>query len=193
MKTKNILIAFAVTALVQLFIPLKMIYDSYITETEGVEYHFKARPIDPNDPFRGKFITLDFELEAVATNDTTWQEGDTAYIILAKDENGFAEGKAVSREKPDGAVDYLTAKAKRLLDNSLLFVSLPFDRYYMEESKAPAAESAYFKYAANQDYKPVYAVVAVRKGNSVLKDLIINGMPIREYVIKNRDKNKNHQ
>jgi len=193
MKTKNILIAFAVTALVQLFIPLKMIYDSYITENEGVEYHFKARPIDPSDPFRGKFITLDFELEAVATNDTTWQEGDTAYIILAKDENGFAEGKAVSREKPDGAVDYLTAKAKRLLDNSLLFVSLPFDRYYMEESKAPAAESAYFKYAANQDYKPVYAVVAVRKGNSVLKDVIINGMPIREYVIKNRDKNKNHQ
>lgn len=189
MKTKNILIAFAVTALVQLFIPLKMIYDSHITETDGVEYHFKAMPIDPNDPFRGKYITLAFEMETFTTADTTWQEGDTAYIILAKDKDGFAHGKTLTREQPDNTIDYITAKAKRLYDNTL-FVTLPFDRYYMEESKAPAAETAYAHYAATQDYKPVYAIVAVRKGNSVLKDVIIDGMPIKEYVVKNRDKNK---
>lgn len=186
MKTRNILIAFAVTALVQLFIPLKMIYDSHTTETEGAEYHFKAKPIDPNDPFRGKYITLAFDMETFTTADTTWQEGDTAYIILAKDKDGFAIGKMVTREKPNDG-DYITAEARRLYDQTL-FVNLPFERYYMEESKAPAAEAAYSKYAASQDYKPAYAVVAVRNGNSVLKDVIIDSMPIKEYVIKNRDK-----
>jgi len=184
MKTKNILIAFAITALAQLFVPVKMIYDCEMTAKEGTEYKFKAEPIDPNDPFRGKYITLAFAMEYLTTKDTTWQAGETAYITLAKDNQGFAKAANLSREKPEG--DYITIEITYKIAATQLHLKLPFDRYYMEESKAAAAENAYAEYANLTNYKPVYAIVAVKEGNAVLRDVVIDGMPIKEYVEKKR-------
>ena len=186
MKTKNILIAFAVTALVQLFVPLKMIYDSEITAREGIEYRFKARPVDPNDPFRGKYITLSFDMEDLQTKDTTWASGETIYISLVNDKDGFAIAKNTSREKPETSGDYISAKVVYLRENGKISVELPFDRYYMEEGKAPDAETAYAEYVNRKDYKPAYGLVAIKDGNAVLKDVIIDGIPIKDYVVKNR-------
>jgi len=186
MKTKNILIAFAITALAQLFMPVKMIYDCEMTAKEGTEYKFKAEPIDPNDPFRGKYITLSFSMQNLSTKDTTWQAGETLYITLANDKDGFAKPAASSRNQPEGNVDYIHSKVLYRHSNGDLNIELPFDRYYMEESKAAAAETAYAEYANLKNYKPVYAIVAVKDGNAVLKDVVIDGMPIKEYVEKKK-------
>ena len=184
MKTKHLLTAFAITALAQLFVPAKMIYESEITARTGTEYKFKAEPVDPNDPFRGKYITLAFAMENLTTKDTTWLAGETAYITLAKDSLDFAKAASLSREKPE--TDYITTEIAYKLSDTELRITLPFDRFYMEESKAPEAEIAYGDYVGRQDYKPVYAIVAVKDGNAVLKDVIIDGMPIKEYVEKNK-------
>jgi len=184
MKTKHLLIAFAVTALIQLSVPAKMIYDCEITARQGTEYKFKAEPVDPNDPFRGKYITLSFSMENLTTKDTTWLAGETAYIALAKDSLGFAKAAGLSRKKPE--TDYITTEIFYKITDTEVRVKLPFDRYYMEESKAPEAETAYGEYAGRQDYKPVYALVGVKDGNAVLKDVIIDGMPIKDYVVKKR-------
>lgn len=186
MKTKNILIAFALTALAQLAIPLKMVYDSEMTEREGKEYKFRTAPIDPTDPFRGKYITLSYDIDAVPTKDTTWVRNEKIHVSLGTDANGFARIKAVSRTQPETG-DYISTKVRHYYPHQDLHIALPFDRYYMEESKAYDAEVAYRDYNSNdKNAKPAYAVVAIRDGNAVLKDVVIDGIPIKDYVVQNR-------
>jgi uncharacterized membrane-anchored protein len=187
MKTKNILIAFALTALAQLAIPLKMIYDCEMTERDGTEYKFRTAPIDPTDPFRGKYITLSYDIDAVPTKDSTWVSNEKIYVSLGTDANGFAKVKQVSRQQPEKG-DYIVTTVDYYYDYSKeLNIALPFDRYYMEEGKAYEAETAYREYNRTaKKAKPAYAVVAIRNGDAVLKDVIIDGIPIKEYVVKNR-------
>lgn len=187
MKTKNILIAFALTALAQLVIPLKMVYDSEMTEREGVEYKLRTAPIDPTDPFRGKYITLSYDIDMVPLKDSTWVSNEKVYVSLGTDAKGFAKITKVSRVEPDTG-DYIATKVNYYhAYNKSLHIALPFDRYYMEEGKAYEAEMAYRDYSSDdKNAKPAYALVAVRDGDAVLKDVIIDGTPIKEYVVKNR-------
>ncbi|MBA4241981.1 MAG: GDYXXLXY protein, partial [Sphingobacteriaceae bacterium] len=48
---KLLLVTFCVVALIQLYVPAKMIFDSEDILTTGKEFKFKTEPIDPNDPF----------------------------------------------------------------------------------------------------------------------------------------------
>ncbi|MNJ99414.1 hypothetical protein D3C87_171900 [compost metagenome] len=190
MKTKYLIIAFAITALLQISAPLKMIYDSESTERNGVEYKFRTAPIDPSDPFRGKYITLSFDLDitSVQTKDTTWLRNEPIFVSLAKDSLGFAKIGDVSREKPKDNTDYITTTVGYYYGQDL-HINIPFDRFYMEEGKAYDAEVAYRDFNRDSiNTKPTYALVAVKDGNAVLKNVIIDDMPIKDYVLKERDK-----
>lgn len=190
MKTKYLIIAFAITALLQISAPLKMIYDSESTERNGVEYKFRTAPIDPSDPFRGKYITLSFDIDitSVQTNDTTWVRNEPIFVSLAKDSLGFAKIGDVSREKPKDNTDYIATTVGYYYGQDL-HINIPFDRFYMEEGKAYDAEVAYRDFNRDSiNTKPTYALVAVKDGNAVLKNVIIDDMPIKDYVLKERDK-----
>lgn len=186
MKTKYLLPAFIITALLQLAAPLKMVYDSETTERQGTVYKFKTEPIDPTDPFRGKYVTLSFEDSRVTSKLDGWKQEEKVYVYV-KDSAGFAKVCNVSRHSLKTDRDYFMANVD-YFNGSTLRLSFPFDRYYMEESKAPDAETAYRTYtndSGNND-KPAYALVAVKDGNAVLKDVIIDGKPIKEYVEQQR-------
>ena len=71
-------------------------------------------------------------------------------------------------------------------DNRLT-VDFPFDRYYMEESKAIEAERTYRESQLDTN-QVAYALVSIKDGESVLKDVLIDGVPIREIVLKEREK-----
>ena len=190
MKTKHILIAFAITAIAQLAIPLKMVYDSEITATEGTEYKFRTQPIDPSDPFRGKYITLNYDVSSFDSKDTTWVQGETVYAEVITDSAGFAKLSSLSRNIPKES-DYFKTVVRYQIHETVT-LEIPFDRYYMEESKAYEAEVAYRKYSQD-NVKPAYAVVALKDGNAVVKDVIIDGKPVREYVLKARKKPANRK
>jgi uncharacterized membrane-anchored protein len=184
MKTKYALIAFAITAIAQLFIPAKMVYDNHITETEGAVYKFKAEPVDPADPFRGRYITLNFEADTFAIANF-YDEGEAVYALLGVSADGFARIKNVTFTVPKSG-DYIKVdKWSYYKYYKTLNLDLPFDRYYMEESKAPEAERLYNEYTRSQENKlPAYGLVSVKEGNAVLKGVIINGVPVEEYVRK---------
>ncbi|SFQ69898.1 GDYXXLXY domain-containing protein [Flavobacterium akiainvivens] len=186
MKTKYALIAFAVTALAQLFIPARMVYSNHIVETEGIVYKFRAEPVDPADPFRGRYITLNFVADTFAIANF-YDEGEAVYALLGKDADGFAKIKNVTFTVPKSG-DYIKVdKWSYYKYFKTLNLELPFDRYYMEESKAPEAELLYAEYLRdNTKALPAYGEVAVKDGNAVLKRVIINGMPVEEYVQQNR-------
>jgi hypothetical protein len=58
----------------------------------------------------------------------------------------------------------------------------------MEEGKAQEAEYGYRDYSLEENAKPAYATVAVKDGNAVVTNVIIDGLPIREYVLREREK-----
>lgn len=187
MKTIHIFILFVIVAALQLFVPAKMILDQEDVLNSGQFYKFKTRPVDPNDPFRGKYITLNFELNSAKTSDSTWQRGDEILIYIEEDSLGYAKLHRVSKTPLNINKDYVEAKVRWISSSSdEVNFDLPFDRFYMTESKAKPAEDAYNISIQERDVinKPTYALVAVKNGKSVLKDVFINETPIAEYVEK---------
>jgi uncharacterized membrane-anchored protein len=176
---KSLLLLFILMVILQLFVPLKMILDREAIIRHGTEFKFKTAPIDPHDPFRGKFISLQFDESLVdLPSDKEWQAGQTIYLTLITDTDGFAVVDSIAGQKPSGSQHYLKAKVSYYYTGRVR-VNYPFDRFYMEESKAYDAELAYVETQADTTVT-AYALVSVKDGESVLKDVLIDGIPIRE-------------
>ncbi|MCP3932456.1 MAG: GDYXXLXY domain-containing protein, partial [Bacteroidetes bacterium] len=60
-----------------------------------------------------------------------------------------------------------------------LTIAYPFDRFYMEESKADDAEDIYREFQRD-NRRAAYALVNIKEGKAVLKDVLIDGISIRE-------------
>ena len=71
-------------------------------------------------------------------------------------------------------------KIKKITSDLVCF-DLPFDRYYMEEKLAPAAEAAY-RQNSGREKRDAYVVVRIRSGRAVIEDLFICEKPILEYI-----------
>jgi uncharacterized membrane-anchored protein len=184
-KRHLFLFLFGLLALVQLYVPASMILDREDVLATGKEYKFQLAPVDPNDPFRGKYITLQYTHNTFDIPDPqAWKSGELIYVELRRDPAGFARIRQVSKEMPRGPVDYIKTRVTYVAaedHKNTLFIDYPFDRYYLEESKALPAEQAYA--ASLRDSSQVtYALVQIKAGNAVLKEVLIGGIPIREKV-----------
>ena len=189
MKTIHIFIIFIAVALLQLLVPAKMIYDKESVLITGTVYKFKTQPIDPNDPFRGKYVTLDYELTTAESLDSTIQNRDRVLLYLEKDSLGFAKVESVSKTDLKMGTDFIEVEVDYYnINANRVHFNLPFDRYYMEESKAKPAEDIYRKFSRRNDsINQTYALVAVKNGDAVLKDVYINDKSIHHY-IENEEK-----
>lgn len=174
-KKKILLLLFILAALVQLYVPAKMILEREDVLTTGKEYKFNVEPVDPSDPFRGKYITLRFKDTHFDSNDK-WHRNETVYVIFKLDKNGFAIIDSVSKEEPLDTDDYLKTKIR--YNKSVKYL---FDRFYMEESKAYEAEKLY-KESRRDTSKVTYALVNIKKGKAVLKNVLINGVSMQKLV-----------
>ena len=185
MYNKIVLPAFFLMVIAQLYIPAKMVLDSQTVLIDGKDFMFKTAPIDPSDPFRGKYIDLSFEENAMQiTNAENWNQGDEIYVSLTTNDEGFAKISSITKEEPSDTEDYVKATIQFIVPDSQTIVSVqyPFDRFYMEESKAYDAELAYNE-SIRDSNQVTYALVAVKKGSAVVKEVYVNGVPIREAAI----------
>ena len=191
MDNKRILlILFVLVALVQLFVPAKMIWNREDILKTGIELKFRTAPVDPTDPFRGKYITLDYHDNRININDASeWIRGNSIYVTLTKDSSGFSTIKSISKFRPTHEETFIKAKVRSAYGGDLKYVIVdyPFDRFYMEESKAYDAEKMYQE-TQRDTSKTTYALVNVKEGDAVLKDVLINGTSIREIVKENQEK-----
>lgn len=175
---------FVITVLAQLAVPVSMIVSREITLREGSVYHFRTRPVDPYDAFRGRYVALGFEQQLVAvTNTTAYRSGRRVFVSLGTDTEGFAQLTGVSFLRPSAGA-YLTTRVQYVSGTSNVNVNLPFDRYYMNECDAPAAEQAYNMASRREGGKPAYVVVRVRHGMAVIEDLMVEDSPIRTYLTR---------
>jgi uncharacterized membrane-anchored protein len=181
---KMMMVLFAVMCLAQWIVPGKMVYDSENTIAEGVLYKFKTAPVDPSDPMRGKYITLNFQGNFFPFSDSTeWQSGDQIFVTFTTDFAGFAVPEQISHTKPeaDSYLETVVEHTSHFEDNHDVWYKVPFNRYYMEESKAPQAEQLYWK-AQRDSAQVVYALVSIGEGQAVLQDVIINDRPIIDII-----------
>lgn len=171
--------------LVQLYVPAKMILDRESIVHSGVAYKFKTAPVDPNDPFRGKYISLRFEEDLVEVDTTqSWFIGEAVFALMGTDEKGFAKIESLSKETPIGDKDFLKVIIKYPpygKKQNQARITIPFDRFYMEESKAYDAE-VLSRMSFRDTSKTVYALINIKEGEGVLSNVFIDDVPIREVV-----------
>jgi uncharacterized membrane-anchored protein len=178
MKSSRIILAlFAVVALAQLAVATSQLWRSEWTLRTGKPYKFKTAPVDPYDAFRGRYVALAFEeREASWDGKTQPSYGSTAYAVLSTDANGYADVLRVTPLRPESG-DYLRVKTRYGGTANRVNFSFSFDRFYMEERKAPKAEQVYRENSRN-----TYALVRVRDGVGVIEDLFVGDKPIRELI-----------
>ncbi len=179
---KPTITAFIVVALIQLYVPAAMIFEREDILSNGKEFRFRVAPVDPNDPFRGKYITLNYlsnSFEIQSKDDWIMDMNATVYVVLTEDPDGFAQIKSVSKEKPAGNQDFVTAKVDNLVFNDTweIVIEYPFVRFYMEEKKAPRAEIEYNN-AVRDSTRVTWALVSIKNGEAVLKDVLIDGLSV---------------
>ncbi len=183
-KKKIIILVFILVALVQLYIPAKMIWEKEDIIDSGTEYKFETEPVDPSDPIRGKYITLNYkENTTECENEKDWTVGDRVFVSFITDTTGFANIDDISKYEPIDNDSYLEAKIGYVTQDgsNMLTINYPFTRFYMEESKAGYAETLYQTVQIDSSVT-TYALVVIKKGNAVLKDVLIDGVSIADKV-----------
>jgi hypothetical protein len=67
------------------------------------------------------------------------------------------------------------------MTSSKYFFNLPFDRFYLEESKASEAERVYWQ-AQRDTAQVAYGLVTIGKGRAVLTDVMINDRSVVDII-----------
>lgn len=187
MKTYTFAI-FIVMALVQWYVPVSMIRESEEALAEGDELLFLTRPVDPSDPFRGKYITLSFEEENLKVDTVPrYVRDQEIYALFTVDPAGFADLVSLHEEDPGDELSWVlkVKVAGAYVYDSVQSVQLqfPFDRFYLEESKASDAEKAQWGNRLQTDVeKRTYAVVKIKGRRAVLTDVRIGNKSIVDIV-----------
>lgn len=168
---------FAVVALAQLGVPIAAIVRHERTLRTGHAYKLRTAPVDPEDAFRGKYVALSFEAERADLSSLTapFSPGQTVYARLAVNPDGFASISQLTADEPEDG-DFMKVKIR--YNRTIEF---PFDRYYMDEVRAPAAEIAY-REASNRVARNAHVTVRIRDGYAALEDLFIDDVPVRELL-----------
>ncbi|MBC7937405.1 MAG: GDYXXLXY domain-containing protein [Rhizobacter sp.] len=189
MKNKNkiiIWLAFALLVLLQLWVPASVIRKKEDILSTGTAFKFRTAPRDPNDYLRGKYVFLNFnETAYTITNGKNFENGQLIYVTVGTDSAGFAKIIAVSDNEKDAPENHIKTLVNYTdyADPKKIFVQWPFERFYMEESKAPLAEEAYNETRVDSSIIS-YALVKVKYGDAVLENVYIDNKPIDEYIKK---------
>jgi uncharacterized membrane-anchored protein len=183
MKNKNLLLGvFVLVALIQLFVPGKMIYDHERIIRQGREYKFKMAAYDPSDFIRGKYLNINYtNNEILISKKDGWDNGESVYVILNVGNDGYAMIQSVSRIMPASNVSFVKVRI-RSLGTEKMFVEYPFNKYFLDESKAEKTQKMINDIFHGKDLV-CYARVSINEGDFVIQDLIINGLSLN-YMLK---------
>lgn len=172
-----------VMMVVQLAVPGKMMLDRELTLRLGESFRFETAPVDPYDPFRGRYVALNFTTPNMIVED--WEVGNSvqkAFAVIETGESGSARIASLHRTRPAEG-HYLKVNVLRRGPETY-HITLPFDRYYMNEHTAPEAERLYLAEARRGmgERPDTYADVRIRRGMGVIAGLYLNGTPVEERV-----------
>lgn len=180
---KYLILIFILAVLVQWYVPGKMIWNREEVLKKGKVFRFQTEPVDPEDPFRGRYVALEFKADTVVAKFEQFDVGQTAYAEIENDTAGFVTLKRL-HDTPPASKDYVEVKIAywtykdRAEDPERVVVSYPFEQFFLDEYKAPKAEAIY---RSGTTAGKTYALVSIYKGKGVIRDLIINDRSVHSY------------
>ena len=187
----------AVLAVLQLGATASSILKYESTLRTGTLYRIPTMPIDPADPFRGRYVAVRPAItmrnpiapEIVDVLERI-QSGEKGYVVLASDEKGFASAAQVLTAPPSQG-DYLeitqawpewsTSNQPNTPSTRVGFNLLfSFDRYYMNDAAAPLAQDRAAQARRTNAESRTWLTVRVKNGIGVIEGLFIDGAPIEQ-------------
>lgn len=188
---------FLVVAFIQLCIPIYLIAKREYVLRTGTPFLFSTKPIDPYDAFRGRYVILSFDFEDALqkklrekySSITESNVQKTVFILIKNNLKGYGQISELSETRPSQGNYFQLDVVFQPQYYYFMDYRLNFDRFYMDEFDAPEAEKVYQKESAK---KRAYALVYVKNGSTVLADLLIDNIPIREYLKKHAHKISSH-
>ncbi|MFA7230809.1 MAG: GDYXXLXY domain-containing protein [Victivallaceae bacterium] len=177
------LVLFFIMALVMLAVPLYMIMRAENIFNKGNVFTFKAAPVDPYDPFRGRYVSIRVEPDYVQTaGQVDFKAGDELFATVKTGTDGMAFWADLNRTPPDEG-DYVRVKFKYNTEGKS-YIQPPFDRFYMNEKLAPEAEKT-VRLNSNCTIK-----VRILNGKAVIENVYIGDVSLRDYVLQNSRQKK---
>ena len=181
-----------------LFYPVRQIWQFNFPATQGMEFRFRVTAYDPYDPMRGRYVRLNLSetgrvILPDKNRDLHFRYGQPVLAVLKqeRDQDGNDWAKIVDlvadrKDLPSGTLFFLPvryscfyrdydSKTRKSLETGKHHIRLPFDRFYLNEQKAPEVE----KLLQKQGSKAELIVVVYPGGIYRVKDLIVNGTPVR--------------
>jgi uncharacterized membrane-anchored protein len=170
------LIILVLVACAQLAVPGALIWKREHTLRQGNVWKFRTAPVDPVDVFRGRYVALHFDVETQEISPPP-NSNDKVFVTLKANAEGFAEINQVFATKPAGD-DFIEAQLSGKM------VSLPFDKYWVTEGDAPAAETAY-QNLSRRGNQNAYVSVRVFRGDAAIEQLYLGNQPLGDYLRAN--------
>ena len=169
-KRNKFIIAIAIQTAILFFIVL---FNLLILSGDE-EVFLKIRPADPRDPFRGDYITFQYDISRIKGSFFDSSEkikyGDKIYISLLKRKNYHVIANRVSKNKPDtgifikGTVNDIRQKGDSLDE---VFVSYGIEEYFIPENSGRDV---------NFNWQDAFAKIILDKnGSAVLESVYVNG------------------
>ena len=182
------LVALGILIAAQLAVPFSMIKSRENILRNGELFRFKTRPIDPADPFQGRYVLLRFDSTYVPLTEEQEQSIGSrvpVYAIVSTNEQGFAYFVEARFERPMNQ-SYLKTRTTAGLrfhppgEASRVHIDIPFDRYYMDEAKAPRAERLVRDSTRSTN---CWVNVRILDGKAVIEDVFAEGQPLRDLAV----------
>ncbi len=197
---------FAFAAII-ILVPVYVAVSSQNVLSNGKLYKFKPMAYDPFDPFRGKFLRVNYETDNVRTK-FDFKEGERAYVSIGVDKEGFAFFEEAYKSPPkkedylqttikwSGAVeqvlDQIEAAAEQdgfdissIDSRGSVGIKIPdnMNKYFINEDDALRAEKIMLKEREN-----IYIGVRILEGEVRLDNIFVHDQPILEYIESKRRK-----
>jgi uncharacterized membrane-anchored protein len=156
---------------------------------EGEVFFFTVKPLDPYDPFRGRYVTLRF-IDAtrapLQTNETMPEDLPKRGFALLEHNANRADRVTFLTFSQPLSTSYLKVDVfgvNQPKKDALMAFSLPFNRFYMREDVAPLAERV-----LRDKEVEVKAKLRVLKGEGVIEALFVGQTPLAEFALKRSQK-----
>lgn len=166
--------------LLQWLVPLSLIVGREQVIRNGTEVRMVVVPIDPSDPFRGRYVRINPQPEGSGevVLPAGLKRGQTAYAVLTTDERGYARLERIVEARPESGLSLkglVRSPGSSTLDFGL-------DRYYLNEKLAPAAEALLRDRL--QTESEVAVTIRLYKGRGVITGLTVDDQPVETVLAR---------
>ncbi len=184
---KGMWAVFGIGCLMQWLAPLTQVMRYESVMKDGAAVRMECEAPDPYDLLRGRYLAVRVKQDEVkgVSRDQAIAKNQSAFAVLEVDAAGLAKPVQLLRARPSSGV-YVEVTVQYVhhgdsdADTVSVRFSWPFDRLYLNENLAPAADQWYRDNIRAE--KPILADLRVLDGRAVLVDLLQDGKSFRQLL-----------